>query len=180
MDYLVDDIGEAGRTMPRGRSNIIPMRKPARAKKPGGRYHGPGKVFFLDVGETGQTAGTNYVIQAGDTLYGIANAAYREGGLFGTLYDYNKSIGNLVESRTANEIFPGQEIKLPSHADLMIFEARGRTPAGQLAQQAATTAAQQAAVLTGEVEIEDKTFLYAGLAIGGAGLLWYFLRKKKR
>ena len=59
------------------------------------------------------TPGSKYTVQAGDTLWGIAQRAYNDPEDWDTIYDANKHvIGN-----DPNLIKPGQVLQIPSQSD---------------------------------------------------------------
>ena len=59
------------------------------------------------------TPGSKYTVQAGDTLWGIAQRAYNDPEDWDTIYDANKQvIGN-----NPNLIKPGQVLQIPSQSD---------------------------------------------------------------
>lgn len=49
-----------------------------------------------------------YVIQKGDTLWGIAERAYRNGAKYKAIVEANKEV-----IKDENKIFPGQKIRIP-------------------------------------------------------------------
>ena len=59
------------------------------------------------------TRGSNYTVQAGDTLWGIAQRAYNDAEDWDTIYQANKQVigGN------PNLIYPGQVLHIPQNAD---------------------------------------------------------------
>lgn len=94
----------------------------------------PGTALILPVLEVNaeglavpaqQTPGSYYVVQPGDTLSAIAQAAYGNAGLWWLIYD-----GNLTVIANANLIYPGQRLYLPPSGQI----PPAGTPGGQTGQ----------------------------------------------